>query len=172
MTSSSTHGAGAGAKVYKPPQEVPDPLEGLSVFLAGSIEMGKAELWQDKLTERLRDLPITILNPRRDGWDSTWEQRKSNPEFAYQVKWELDCQRRADVIAMYFSPDTKSPITLMELGLFASTGKLLVCCPDGFWRKGNVEIVCEEQKIPLTECWKDFVDQLVDKLKSLMHSQS
>lgn len=51
-------------------------------------------------------------------------------------------QEAADVIAMYFDPDTKAPITLLELGLFARTGKMIVACPEGFWKKGNVEIVC------------------------------
>ena len=41
-------------------------------------------------------------------------------------------------------PGTKSPITLLELGLHAGKNpqKLVVCCPDGYWRKGNVDIVC------------------------------
>ena len=157
------------AKVCKPPQDLPD-IEGVSVFLAGSIEMGAAERWQDAITDHLMDLPITILNPRRDNWDPSWEQRKSNPEFAFQVKWELEGQRRADLIAMYIQPGTNSQITLLELGLFAQTGKLLVCCPDGFGRKGNVEIVCEEENIPLVETWDEFVKQVTKKLKGLASS--
>ena len=43
---------------------------------------------------------------------------------------------------MYFDPNTKSPVSLLELGLYAHTGKLRVCCPDGFWRKGNVDVIC------------------------------
>ena len=35
----------------------------------------------------------------------------------------------------------RAPITLLELGLFARSGKLIVCCPDGYWRKGNIEVV-------------------------------
>ena len=33
----------------------------------------------------------------------------------------------------------------MELGLFAGRmpGKLIVYCPEGFWRKGNVDITCK-----------------------------
>ena len=48
---------------------------------------------------------------------------------------------------MYFDPKTKSPISLLELGLFAKSGKLVVCCPDGFWKKGNVDIVCQRYKV-------------------------
>lgn len=52
---------------------------------------------------------------------------------------------------MYFSPNTKSPISLLELGLFARSGKVRVVCPEGFWRKGNVDIVCQYYNIPLYE---------------------
>ena len=59
---------------------------------------------------------------------------------------------------MYFSPETKSPISLLELGLYATSGKMIVCCPDGFWRKGNVEIVCEKYEIPLYETLDDLLN--------------
>lgn len=120
-----------------------------TVFLAGSIEMGAAEDWQVKAANYLADIDCTVFNPRRDDWDSSWIQRESNSQFNYQVNWELDKLSRAKHIFMYFSPETKSPISLLELGLFAESGKLIVCCPDGFWRKGNVEIVCTRYGIPL-----------------------
>jgi hypothetical protein len=41
------------------------------------------------------------------------------------------------------NPATRAPVSLLELGLFARTKRMVVCCPDGYWRKGNVEIVCE-----------------------------
>jgi hypothetical protein len=113
------------------------------IFLAGSIEMGKAENWQERVVRDLSDVPnLTILNPRRDDWDASWIQSIANAQFRGQVEWEIVAQEMADKIFMYFAPDTKSPITLLELGLFARSGKLIVCCPDGFWRKGNVEVVC------------------------------
>lgn len=59
---------------------------------------------------------------------------------------------------MHFEPDTMSPITLLELGLYASSGKLIVSCPKGFWRRGNVEIVCEKYKIPFFENLKHMLD--------------
>ena len=136
------------------------------VFLAGSIEMGTAEDWQSRLTDRLADLSITILNPRRDDWDKTWEQRKTNPPFLEQVIWELDGLDDADLIALYFDPDTKAPITLLELGLYATSSKMIVCCPDGFYRKGNVEIMCERLKIPLIETWDEFVAEAIEKLQA------
>jgi hypothetical protein len=53
----------------------------------------------------------------------------------------------ADLIIVHFDPATQSPITMLELGLFAMSGKLVVCCPQGFWRKGNIDIVCEKYGI-------------------------
>jgi hypothetical protein len=137
------------ATIWKPPARV-EIIDGQrSVFLAGSIEMGRAEDWQAALTRALSDPDVAILNPRRDEWDASWRQSIDEPRFREQVEWELDGLARADVIAMYFAPDTQSPITLLELGLFAASGKLAVCCPEGFWRRGNVEIVCARQRIPL-----------------------
>jgi hypothetical protein len=39
----------------------------------------------------------------------------------------------------------------------ARSGKLVVGCPPGFYRRGNVEIVCERFAIPLVASWDDFV---------------
>ena len=104
--------------------------------------MGEAEDWQDQIGKSLRSLDVTVLNPRRDDWDSSWKQEIENEQFRGQVEWELEGQEKADIIACYFDPKTKAPITLMELGLFGRTGKMIVACPEGYWRKGNVDIVC------------------------------
>lgn len=137
------------ALVIKPPAPLGE-LEGqTTVFLAGSIEMGQAEDWQVVVEERLADLDIVILNPRRDDWDRDWIQSIDDPRFREQVEWELTGQEIASLIAMFFAPATKAPITLLELGLFARTEKVLVGCPEGYWRRGNVEVVCQRYGVPL-----------------------
>jgi Nucleoside 2-deoxyribosyltransferase like len=131
------------------------------VFLAGSIEMGLADHWQERIVRALSDLTgLVILNPRRDDWDPGWEQRAGNPPFAEQVTWELDLLDAADVVVMYLAPGTRSPVSLLELGLCARSGKLRVCCPDGFWRSGNVEIVCQRHRIPLFRTLDDLIADL------------
>ena len=135
----------------------------ISVFLGGSIEMGKAEDWQKLLIKALSDKQIIFLNPRRNDWDSTWEQKITNPEFKLQVTWELTALEFSDIIVMYFDPNTKSPISLLELGLHAKSKKLIVFCPEGFWRKGNVDIVCE--KYGITQV--DSVDELIKILEKI-----
>lgn len=124
--------------------------ESVTIFLAGSIEMGSAEDWQVKVEDAFKNLgSITFYNPRRDDWDASWTQTETTKEFNGQVNWELNHLEKADIIFMYFDPNTKSPISLLELGLYASKGNLIVCCPEGFWRKGNVDIVCNRYRIPM-----------------------
>ena len=135
------------------------------VFLAGSIEMGTAEPWQERLVNEFKDTDIRFLDPRRDDWDSSWVQEASNPQFAQQVNWELDALDYSDLIVFYFDPNTKSPITLMELGLYANSGKVIVCCPDGFWRKGNVEIVCQRHNVTLVNSFDELVNAVKKETK-------
>lgn len=133
-----------------------------SVFLAGSIEMGKAGHWQKKVAEALKDTDLLILNPRRDNWDAGWEQSMSRPEFRVQVEWELAALEYADTVLVYFCPGTQSPVTLLELGLHAAANpkKLVVCCPDGFWRKGNVDIVCNRYGVRQVETLESLISTI------------
>jgi len=130
-----------------------------TIFLAGSIEMGKAENWQDKVSSAFSKSDVVIFNPRRDDWDSSWTQELKNDQFRDQVIWELDAMEQARLIMMYFDPNTKSPITLLELGLWTgmNRNKLIVCCPNGFWRKGNVDVVCKRYGVMQVETLEDLI---------------
>lgn len=146
--------------IYKPTKNIAcRNRERKSVFLAGSIEMGNAEDWQSQLTQSFSEAGYDVFNPRRDDWDSSWTQDFENPQFFQQVTWELNALENSDLIIMYFSPETKSPISLLELGIFAKSGKIRVVCPEGFWRKGNVDIVCQYYNIPL---YTNFQTLLLD----------
>jgi hypothetical protein len=126
--------------------------------------MGRAAPWQADVERALVDLPVAVLNPRRDEWDDSWEQSIDNPQFREQVEWELEGQERATAVAMYFAPDTRAPITLLELGLFARTGKVIVCCPAGYWRRGNVEVVCRRYGVMMVEDLAALADELRRRL--------
>jgi hypothetical protein len=155
------------ARTIKSPAPLDFDVKEIAVFLAGSIEMGAASEWQKQLVNGLQDLPAVILNPRREAWDTSSEPSSANPQFRQPVEWELEALERADLIAMYFEPATKSPIALLELGLFARSGKLIVCCPDGYWRKGNIELVCPRYHVPLTHTLPDFVTRFRERLQIL-----
>jgi hypothetical protein len=156
------------ATIIKPPTPLPPPGNMPSVFLAGSIEMGHAENWQVALEHHLAGVDVLVFNPRRDDWDASWQQSINDPRFRAQVEWELAAQEQATLIAMYFAPKTQAPITLLELGLFARSGKLIVCCPEGFWRKGNVEVTCAFYKIPLV----NSIEELIARVKAVVGGAS
>lgn len=135
-------------KFYVAPQvdDTEDNI-GRRIFLAGTIDMGNSSDWQNTLISRLSDdryqnLNITIYNPRRDKEFNVDDQEE-------QIRWELSHLDKADVILVNILPDSKSPITLMEIGLYANSGKLVVVCPKEFYRYDNVRIVCEKYNIPL-----------------------
>lgn len=143
----------------QPPNRVP-----IRVFLGGSIEMGKAIDWQKQIIETLKDEPIVFLNPRRDDWDSSWEQKITNPQFFEQVTWELKSLEQSDFIVMFIDPTTLSPITLMEIGLHARSGKMVVCCPEGFWRKGNVDVVGHVYGYPVVDTLEEVIQAIKDRV--------
>lgn len=148
-------------KVIKPGdvESIAD-ISNLTIFLAGSIEMGKAVDWQTKLTASLSNHDyVTLFNPRRDDWDPTWEQTVSNSNFVEQVEWELEHIALADLVVFFFDPKTQSPITLLELGAVASSGKpVVVFCEDGYFKKGNVDITCSWFSIPTVDSFEELVD--------------
>lgn len=138
---------------FTPPTPIPATGKiGPRVFLAGSIEMGAAENWQTvvcALLSNLSERTIEICNPRRDDWDSSWRQSLDDQRFVEQVEWGLTALESSDIISFYFAPDSKAPITLMEFGLWARdpAAHKIVCCPEGFWKKGNVDVVCRRYGI-------------------------
>lgn len=126
--------------VVTSPEALPVTHDRPRVFLGGSIDMGNAPDWQKGMIEALAADDVVILNPRRPDWNPKWRPEADEPEFRRQVEWELGALESADVIVLYFSPGSQSPISLLEMGLHARGGKLIVLCPPGYWRKGNVDI--------------------------------
>lgn len=88
----------------------------------------------------------------------------SNPHFREQVEWEMDHLEKADLVVLYLHPGTMSPISLLELGLHAKGGNVLVCCPEGFWRRGNVQVVCARYEIPLFDHFDDLVEATLKRI--------
>lgn len=72
--------------IYKAPENISKrDINKNSVFLAGSIEMGKAIDWQTELGEFFHKQGWDVFNPRRDDWNSTWKQEYDNPQFYQQT---------------------------------------------------------------------------------------
>lgn len=120
------------------------------VFLAGSIEQGTAEEWQLETINLFSELEVIILDPRRDNWGASIIDDFEN--LSAQVTWELTGLEEADIVLMHFDKSTKSPISLLELGLLLGEDKLVVvsCSPE-FYRYGNVKITCDRYNTAVYE---------------------
>jgi hypothetical protein len=147
-------------RVYKAPETIPLQNDIKTIFLAGSIEMDKAIDWQKSCEESLKDKYI-IFNPRRNEWDSSWSQTIENSDFKEQVNWELGALENADIVIMYFAGDTMSPISLLEFGLYAQSNKMKVVVEENFWRKGNIDIVCERYAIEQFKTLEELIQNLL-----------
>jgi hypothetical protein len=155
--------------VIYPPNSVecPKTTPGPYVFLAGSIEMGKAIDWQKQVIDSLADVEnVTLLNPRRDDWDISWIQDPDKDPFRSHVLWELTSIVKSSIVFFYFAPETISPISLLELGTCLGTSsKIIVCCPKTFTRYGNVKIYCEVAGVPVYENLEEAINALKERIK-------
>lgn len=144
-----------------PPSPLNIPQNQKSIFLAGSIDMGNTIDWQQEIIDAFKENEtLCFLNPRRKDWDSSWEQTIENANFNEQVTWELDALEMADLIVFYFAPTSQAPISLLELGLFARNKNVIVCCPNGYWRKGNVDIICQRFEIKQVESLESLIKEI------------
>lgn len=151
--------------IYAPSGQLPQGLK--SVFLAGTTSKVDATDWRETLSALLSDHRITIYNPYRADWDSTWREDINFPPYREQVKWELEKQEQADIVVVYFHPATQAPISLLELGLCArQPGKAIVYCPEGYWKRGNVQMVCEKFGIEIVDSIEELKNGIVKRLPS------
>jgi hypothetical protein len=150
--------------MLRPHEELPRELTSdksfTKIFLAGTIDMGNSRDWQAELHDRFSKMDgrYILFNPRQEHWDA------SRPgEMDYQVRWELDHLEEADMIIMYILGSSKSPISLLEMGLHARGGKMTVICEEDFYRYDNVRITCDYYDVPL---YNDLDSFLEDQFQS------
>lgn len=133
-------------------------VKDISIFLAGTIDMGKSFDWQKDLLGKLQHLPnLVVYNPRRDDYDPSWPQTTDNPLFVEQVNWELDHLEKVDIILIHYEPGSTSQISLLEHGLFWHQN-MYIHCPEGFSRKGNIDIVCNRFSISQIQNLEDIIE--------------
>ena len=135
-----------------------------SIFLAGTTSKTVEADWRESLTASLEHLPIAVFNPLRADWDSSWREDISFAPFREQVEWELEMQERADINVVYFGPNTDAPISLLELGLCARSGKAIVACHPDYKKRGNVQIVCQKLGLEFLDSASDLTKAVLEKL--------
>lgn len=154
---------------YKPPV-FPEISGDRTIFLGGSIEMGKAVDWQKDFVQKAKEregklfwspYDWNICNPRRDDWDNTWKQTIEDANFYQQVSWELTYLRRCNIKVFYFAEGTVSPITLFELGLHSQDPNTYICAHPDYLRRGNLEVYCHMYDKPLYSSLDEVISKII-----------
>lgn len=133
------------------------------MFLAGTIDNSDSFDWQAELLDWLKDYKteknVIVFNPRR----KEWNKNAGKEELDEQIEWELEALSRCDYIIMNILGTSKSPITLLELGLFHRNPGLYVFCPPEFYRYENVRVSCKKFGV------KHFDDNSTENIKKLLN---
>ena len=111
-------------------EAVPSP----SLFLAGGIS-GCGD-WQGAMIGLPAETRLTLLNPRRDDFDTTGPSATRE-----QIEWEYRYLREATAVQFWFPHETLCPITLFELGgALKRTAPVFVGCHAGYARREDVRV--------------------------------
>ncbi len=71
------------------------------------------------------------------------------------------------MVVVYFHPAAQAPISLLELGLCArKPGKAIVFCPEGYWKRRNVQMVCEKFDIEMAGSIEGLRNAIVKRLRT------
>ena len=112
-------------------------------FLAGSIDFKESNPWRESFYKNSNEF-IHFFDPTRPD-----HYLLNDEEMRQHINWELDALELADKIFLNFLSEAKSPISLVELGLYSKSAKLVVICPYDFYQYRYVETLCEKYDIPL-----------------------
>jgi len=75
------------------------------------------------------------------------------------------CVRRIRYYNNVFCSKFKKSHQFARVWNVCKKNKLMVICPEEFWRKGNVDIVCERYNIKTFETFDKLVDEIKNQIK-------
>lgn len=135
------------------------------IFLAGTIDNGESANWQEEVIIALETISpeIQIINPRRESWDKSASQKPDNAELVKQIQFELLHLQTADAVLMWLAPESKSPISLLELGILCGqahgTNRAIVGTTEDFYRYANIVVTTNAFKVPLVGSLNELISQ-------------
>ena len=113
------------------------------IFLAGSMDFNISENWRKQVIDILSNTNC-LFDPTNKNHDKLNERQMKE-----HIEWELDALLMSDKILLNFLPNALSPISLVELGLYVSTKKMIVVCPKEFYKSKYVYTLCEKYNTPI-----------------------
>lgn len=107
-------------------------------------------------------LPTLVLHPHEEMPDSIDLKSYKSVFLAGTIDMGSGVDWQKDVAELFEkAPGNKSPITLLELGLFAKSGKLYVVCTEGFYRYDNVRITCAKYGVPVYASLTEAIGEII-----------
>ncbi len=114
------------------------PTKGPKIFLAGSVNNGKAVDWQTRaityMETQWTENNAVVYNPRRPDGEFLPENEVE------QATWTISMLNAVDYIILHLAGDSGSPISTFELGLFVNDKRLHLSIDDSYVRKEIIEI--------------------------------
>ena len=144
------------AQVYTAPAYI--PRENIyTLFLAGAIDMGRAENWQQAVIAGLESRDdLIILNPRRVAFNNM------SPELAdEQMLWEFDALERANTVFMWFPGNSTAHTSFFEAGFYWQSGKLFVGADPQYHRYRYLQLMADRYRIELHSSLSMMIDRLL-----------
>lgn len=112
------------------------------IFLAGSIDLNLKNNWRRKVVETIGN-KFDFFDPTITNHDQL-----NDVQMKTHIEWELNALELSDIILLNFLPESKSPISLVELGMYVKTTKLIVVCPDNFYQSRYIKTLCVSYNTP------------------------
>jgi hypothetical protein len=100
------------------------------------------------------------------------EQDITNKALRQQMEWEMTMLDKADLIIFYLHPHTISPVSLMELGRYSQSGKVIVCCLEEHHRRGNVQFLCRKDAVLLLDDFDELVKTALTKVEEILERRN
>lgn len=107
-------------------------------------------------------LPTLVFHPHEEMPDSIDLKSYKSVFLAGTIDMGSGVDWQKDVAELFEKAlGSKSPITLLELGLFAKSGKLYVVCTEGFYRYDNVRITCAKYGVPVYASLTEAIGEII-----------
>lgn len=125
------------------------------IFLAGSMDVNVTNTWRNSIVNELYNT-YDFFDPTIDNHDNLTDTQMRN-----HILWELKALELSDIVLLNLLPESKSPISLIELGMYVKTNKLIVVCPEEFYTSRYLEELCSYYKVDLYKSLLDFLNDFI-----------
>ncbi|CAM1372061.1 nucleoside 2-deoxyribosyltransferase domain-containing protein [Tenacibaculum xiamenense] len=113
------------------------------VFLAGSMCIDKEDDWRKNVIKNFANV-FDFIDPTNENHNLL-----NDSQMEHHINWELEGLELSDIILMNLLPESKSPISMVELGLYARSNKLIICCPENFYQYRYIKTLAKKYNVAL-----------------------